>query len=88
MSNQSLCDYEINELLKFVKTVRKIKGLKLVKNRLTTDGLAKIIEHITTITNLNLSFNQLGDDAVNLLLTNRPKVPQLRIVNLSNNRIN
>ncbi len=71
-----------------MKTFKKIKCLKLVKNRLTTDGLCKILDHLPSVTNLNLSFNQLTDDAVNLLLSSKDKVPLLRIVNLSNNKIN
>lgn len=37
---------------------------------------------------MNLCFNQLSEDAVNELLRSRHKVPQLRIVNLSNNSLN
>jgi len=41
-----------------------------------------------SVTNLNLSFNLLNDDSLNMILSNRPKIPLLRIVNLSNNKIN
>jgi Ran GTPase-activating protein (RanGAP) involved in mRNA processing and transport len=79
---------EITEILGFVASLKKIKGLKLAKNKLTTEGLHRLLDLIPAITNLNLSSNQLTDDAVTQLLANRQKVPQLRIVNLSNNRIN
>lgn len=79
---------EIYDILLYLKTVKKIKGLKLVKNKLTNEGLNKILELIPNVTNLNLSFNQLGDDAMISLLDNRPKIPYLRIINLSNNKIN
>ena len=88
LTNQQLCDIEIIEVLKFVSNLKKIKGLKLVKNRLTTEGLVRILEYIPGVTNLNLSFNQLTDDAVGQLLSCHGRVPQLRIVNLSNNKIN
>ena len=35
LTGQALCDFEVIEILKFFKTVKKIKGLKLVRNRLT-----------------------------------------------------
>lgn len=79
---------EIYDILLYLKSIKKIKGLKLVKNKLTNDGLAKIFELIPNVTNLNLSFNQLGDDAMLSLLDSRPKIPYLRIINLSNNKIN
>jgi len=71
-----------------LKPVKRIKGLKLVKNKLTNDGLCKILEYIPAVTNLNMAFNQLSDDSLMNLLGNRQKVPMLRIINLSNNRIN
>lgn len=71
-----------------MKPVKRIKGLKLVKNKLTNDGLCKILEYIPAVTNLNMAFNQLSDDSLMNLLGNRQKVPMLRIINLSNNRIN
>ena len=65
-----------------------MKGLKLVKNKLSNEGLCKIFEVIPHVTNLNLSFNILTDDAMMALLDSRPKIPFLRIINLSNNKIN
>lgn len=41
-----------------------------------------------SVTNINLSFNQLGDESISILLNNRAKIPFLRIINLSNNKIN
>ena len=49
------------EVLKYIKPLKKIKGLKLVKNNLTNDGLSKIVEFIPNVSNLNLSFNNLGE---------------------------
>ncbi len=79
---------EIYEILQLARAAKKIKCLKLGRNKMTTEGLAKVLEFLPAVTNLNLSFNQLTDDAITQLLNNRHKVPQLRIVNLSNNRIN
>ena len=43
---------------------------------------------IPTVTNLNLSFNQLGDEALSFILSVKQKIPMLRIINISNNKIN
>jgi Ran GTPase-activating protein (RanGAP) involved in mRNA processing and transport len=88
LTGYGLSDIEIYEILIYLKPVKRVKGLKLVKNKLTNEGLAKIIEFIPNVTNINLSFNQLGDEAISALLNNRSKIPYLRIINLSNNKIN
>lgn len=79
---------KIYDILLYLKPIKKVKGLKLVKNRLSNEGLGKIFEVIPHVTNLNLSFNLLTDDAMIALLDSRPKIPFLRIINLSNNKIN
>lgn len=68
--------------------MRKIKGLKLVKNKLSSSGFSKIIDYIPTVTNLNLAFNLLSEETLVVLLDNRAKIPLLRVINISNNRIN
>ena len=40
------------------------------------------------VANMNLQFNQLGDDSIKLLLNNTDKIPMLRIANFTNNKIN
>lgn len=88
LTGYSLNDIEIYEVMAYLKPVKKIKGLKLVKNRLTNEGLLRIIDFMPLVTNINLSFNQLGDESISILLNNRIKIPYLRIINLSNNKIN
>ena len=88
LTGYNLLDNEILDVLKYLKPIKRIKGLKLVKNRLTIQGLAKIIEMIPTVTNLNLSFNQLSDEALSFILSVKQKIPMLRIINISNNKIN
>ena len=83
-----LNDIEIYEVLAYLKPIKKIKGLKLVKNKLTNEGILRIIDFMPSVTNINLSFNQLGDESISILLNNRAKIPYLRIINLSNNKIN
>ena len=43
---------------------------------------------IPTVTNLNVSFNQLGDEALGCILAGKQRIPMLRIINISNNKIN
>ena len=88
LTGQSLLDVEIYEILQLARSAKKIRCLKLGRNKLTTEGLGRVLELLPAVPNLNLSFNQLTDDAITTLLAHRQKVPQLRIVNLSNNRIN
>jgi hypothetical protein len=40
------------------------------------------------VTNINLSFNLLSDEAIPALLAGRSRISALRIINLSNNKIN
>jgi hypothetical protein len=47
-----------------MKTKKKIKALKLGRNKLTSEGFSKILELIPLVTNLNLSWNQLSEEAV------------------------
>ena len=88
LTGYSLSDSEIVDVLRYLKPLKKIKGLKLVKNNLTNDGLARIIEFIPGVTNLNLSFNVLGEEALGTILASRQHLPLLRIINISNNKIN
>jgi hypothetical protein len=84
----SLSDTEIFEVLRYLRPIKKIKGLKLVKNSLTNEGLGRILELIPSVTNLNLSFNLLGEEALSAILSSRQQLPLLRIINISNNKIN
>lgn len=76
------------DVLKYIRPLKRIKGLKLVKNNLTNEGLGRLLELIPSVTNLNLSFNQLGDEALGVILAWRQQLPLLRIINISNNKIN
>ncbi len=88
LSSYGLSDSNVVEVLKYLKPLKKVKGLKLVKNQVTTEGLSRMLAFIPYVTNLNLSFNQLGEEALGLILASRKEVPLLRIINISNNRIN
>lgn len=70
-----------------MRKYRKIKGLKLNKNCLTDIGFEKLIPYLGSSSNLNLSFNNLSEEALNLILKNRDKFSPLRIVNISSNKI-
>ena len=88
LTGYSLSDQSIIDVLRYLQPLKKIKGLKLVKNNLSNEGLNKIIEFIPNVTNLNLSFNGLGEDSLLTILSHRQQLPVLRIINISNNKIN
>lgn len=88
LSAYNLSDSEVVNVLTYLRPLKKIKGLKLVKNNLTNEGVSKLMELIPSVTNLNLSFNQLGEEALGVILASKQQVPLLRIINISNNKIN
>ena len=88
LTGYNLTDGEVADVLNYLKPKKKIKGLKLVKNSLTNDGLGRIVELIPSVTNLNLSFNLLGDESLSVILASKQEMPLLRIINISNNKIN
>ena len=62
--------------------------MKLSKNRLTNAGLAQLLEFMENATNINVSYNSLTDEAVDEFISRRNSLPNLRIINLSNNKLN
>ncbi len=75
-------------MLDYVWNKKKFKCLKLSQNRLTNDGFTQILSMLKFTTNLNLSSNLLTEDILNVLMKNKEKVPNLRILNLAHNKVN
>lgn len=67
---------------------KPIKCLKLCKNKLTNHGLGQMIQHMGSITNINLSYNGLTDECVDIFVDKREHLPCLRIINLAHNKVN
>ena len=67
---------------------KKVKGLKVGKNKLTNQGISKAIVYLSNTTNLNLSENNLTEDILGQFVEKKEKLMNLRIVNLWHNKIN
>lgn len=87
-TSYELADEEIIQVVEAAAEIKKIKGLKLSKNKLTNEGLKAIIPSISFSTNLNLSHNLLTEEGLDEIIKKRTKMPQLRIINLSANKLN
>ena len=57
LTNCDLNDEKVEILLKNVRKNKKIKGLKLTKNKITDVGFFNIIDCLGSTSNLNLSNN-------------------------------
>ena len=57
-------------------------------NKMTNMGLAKILFYLGSATTINISANSLTDEAVDEFMKKIEILPNLRIINLTNNRLN
>lgn len=87
LSSCSLNDEQIIKYLKDVRTIKKIKGLKLNDNLLTDEGFQHILSLIGSVSNLNLCNNNLTDGVLSMMIKNRDKIAPLRILKLTGNKI-
>lgn len=67
---------------------KPIKCIKVTKNKLTNNGLGKLLTYMEHATNINVSYNALTDEAVDEFINQRESLPNLRIINLSHNKLN
>lgn len=65
----------------------KGRSIKLIRNKLTDEGVAKILPYLKNMTTVNLSQNILTDNVLDILAENSSSLPQLRTVILSQNKI-
>jgi len=66
---------------------KKVRSAKLIRNKLTDNGLGRILPYLANLITLNLSQNSLTELSVDLLLSNLGQLPQLKNLILSQNRI-
>lgn len=85
-TNAELGDQIIAQILEGMKG-KKVKTLKLIRNKLTDEGMDKLWNCLENIITLNLSQNFLTDRFVDQLVHNLDKLPHLRSVILSQNKI-
>ena len=70
-----------------MKDNKKVRALKLIRNKLTDDGVNKIIPYLGNLVSLNLSQNVLTEHVLTLFMDNRISLPQLKSLVLSQTKI-
>jgi len=70
-----------------MKDNKKVRALKLIRNKLTDDGVNKIIPYLGNLVSLNLSQNVLTEQVLTLFMDNRISLPQLKSLVLSQTKI-
>lgn len=85
-TNAELGDQVMLQIAEHIRG-KKIKTLKLIRNKLTDEGLEKMLPHFSSIITLNLSQNLLTDRFIDYLLTHLPRLPLLKSIILSQNKI-
>jgi hypothetical protein len=85
LTNAELGDSAVLQICKNIGS--KVRSLKLIRNRLTDEGISKLTALFSTITTLNLSCNQLTSNVLDILYDNRNLLPQLKTIVLSQNKI-
>ena len=87
MTGCDLNDDEIFNVVLVASQHKPIQNLKLAKNKLTNEGLLKLLPYIDSSTSLNLSYNQLTEDILEEFINFKSVMPSLRIVTLTHNKI-
>lgn len=64
-----------------------MRVVKFIRNKLTDDVIPKMISSLGNIVTLYLSQNLLTEQAIEYLIANRPYLPNLKSVILSQNKI-
>lgn len=85
-TNAELGDQVMVQIAEYIRG-KKIKTLKLIRNKLTDEALDKMLPHFGGIITLNLSQNLLTDRFIDHLLNHLPRLPLLKSIILSQNKI-
>ena len=65
----------------------RVKTVKLIRNKLSDEGVVRMLPLLGSVVSLNLSQNQLTEQTLNLLIENRAALPLLKSVVLSQTKI-
>lgn len=87
LTNAELGDNAILQILDLMKDNTRVKTLKLIRNKLTDEGIAKMIPYIANVLSLNLSQNQLTENTIGILIDHKLSLPHLKTVVLSQTKI-
>ena len=86
-TNAELGDTTILHILELMRDNTRVKTLKLIRNKLTDEGIIKMIPYFSNIQSLNLSQNQLTEQTLNILIEHKLHLPLLKSVVLSQTKI-
>jgi hypothetical protein len=65
----------------------KVKTVKLIRNKITDEGLSKMLPFMQDLVALNLSQNLLTEKILDILVQNRQMIPKVKNIVLSLNKI-
>lgn len=80
---QNICEY--------IKTNQNMKSLKLLKNKITNDGVAVLLKALsenTSLISLNLSQNMLNDKVLDIFTSYFQTNHHIKLLCLNQNNIN
>lgn len=86
LTNAELGDATISVIAEAIAG-SKARTIKLIRNKLTDEGVAKILPHLSHLTCINLSQNMLTDNILDILAESEKSLPCLKTVILSQNKI-
>ena len=86
MTNAELGDEVILKICELL-TGSKVKSVKLIRNKLTDEGLTKMLPFMGDLVTINLSQNFLTEKILDILIKNRPLLPKVKNIVLSMNKI-
>jgi hypothetical protein len=64
-----------------------VKTLKLIRNKLTDDGIEKMLPYLKGVQTLNLSQNMLTERVLDILIKGKAQLSEMRSVVLSQNKM-
>ena len=86
MTNAELGDAVVLQICELLSG-SKVKTVKLIRNKITDEGLSKMLPFMQDLVALNLSQNLLTDKILDILVQNRQMIPKVKNIVLSLNKI-
>lgn len=86
LTNAELGDNAVSQICSYLPG-SKVKTVKLIRNKLTDDGLERILPSMENVVTLNLSQNALTEKVLDILINNRGQLPKIKSIILSLNKI-
>lgn len=87
LTNAELGDNTIVLISEFL-VGSKVKAVKFIRNKLSDEGIGRMIPYLRGVITLNLSQNLLTERVLDVIIENRNEMEMLKSVILSQNKIN